>query len=106
MSTDPTGIAVTAKILLLNFVMLLFKPMVEIDGVVHEGAWSTTYFSTAPGDHTVSVYWKYLWFLPVNRATETVRVAEGSTVEVVYRPRWFVFLPGNLAVMQPVPAAA
>ena len=48
MSTSQTGIAVTAKILFLNFVMLLFKPVVEIDGVVHEGAWSSVYFSTAP----------------------------------------------------------
>ena len=103
MSTSQTGIAVTAKILFLNFVMLLFKPVVEIDGVVHEGAWSSVYFSTAPGDHNVSVYWKYMWVLPVNRATAQVTVPEGTTVEVTYRPRWFVFLPGRISVAQAVP---
>jgi len=106
MSTSQTGIAVTAKILFLNFVMLLFKPVVEIDGAAHEGAWSTTFFPTAPGPHTVSVYWKYMWFLPVNRGSVNVTVAEGSSVDVLYRPRWFVFLPGKLTVTQATPVAA
>lgn len=105
MSTSQTGIAVTAKILFLNFVQLLFKPVVEIDGVAKEGAWSTTFFATDPGQHTVAVYWKYLWFLPVNRGTVTVTIAEGTTVDMLYRPRWLVFLPGKLSVTHAAPAA-
>src|SRR5256885_200136 len=106
MSTSQTGIAVTAKIFVLNFVMLLFKPVVEIDGVVQEGAWSTKFLATAPGQHSVTVYWKYMWFLPANRATVNVTVADGSSVDITYQARWMIFLPGKISVAQTVAAAA
>ncbi len=104
---DPsqTAIAVTAKILFLNFFMLLFKPTVEIDGQALQGAWSTTTFPTTPGQHRVTVFWKYLGLLPINKASATFAVREGVTTELTYKPRWFIFLPGKMTVSQAVPAA-
>jgi hypothetical protein len=92
--------------LFLNFFMLLFKPVVEIDGQVHQGAWSTTFFPTAPGEHSVTVYWKYFGLLPINKGTASVTVTEGGTANVRYGPRWLIFLPGKMTVTQAVPAAA
>ncbi|MDQ6696654.1 MAG: hypothetical protein M3Z46_04260 [Actinomycetota bacterium] len=103
--SSPTAISITAKILFLNFFMLLFKPIVEIDGQSRQGTWSTETFAIEPGQHSVTVFWKYLGLLPINKATMVVNVVEGTTTEVLYRPRWFIFLPGKLTVSQAVPAA-
>ncbi len=105
-TTPETAIAITAKILFLNFFMLLFKPVVEIDGQSRQGTWSTETFAIAPGPHSVTVFWKYFGLLPVNKATATVNVVEGTTTEVKYKPRWFIFLPGKLTVSSAAPAAA
>jgi hypothetical protein len=98
MATTPTGIAVKAKIFPIAFIMLLFKPIVEIDGQPHEGAWSDNFFPVGAGNHSVTVYWKYFWFLPSNRGTINVTVADGQAVNVLYQARWLVFLPGKISV--------
>ncbi len=103
-TASPTAISITAKILFLNFFMLLFKPIVEIDGQSRQGTWSTETFAITPGQHSVTVFWKYFGLLPINKATSMVTVVEGATTEVLYRPRWFIFLPGKMTVTQAVPA--
>jgi hypothetical protein len=105
-STSQTGIAVTAKIFFLNFLTLLFKPIVEIDGEAQQGKWSTTFFPTAAGQHSVTVYWKYFWVMPANKSTITVTVEDGATTNLTYQCRWMIFLPGKMTVTQAVPAAA
>ena len=98
MSTSPTGIAVKCKIFPLAFLMLLFKPTIEIDGQPHEGSWSDNFFPAGAGNHSVTVSWKYFWFLVVNKATINVTVAEGQPVNVLYQARWLIFLPGKISV--------
>ncbi|HEV3225458.1 MAG TPA: hypothetical protein VGZ52_01440 [Acidimicrobiales bacterium] len=98
MSTTPTGISLTCKIFPLAFLMLLFKPVVEIDGAVSEGAWSETFYPVAAGTHHVKVFWKYFWFLPCNNAEMDVPVADGQMARVVYQARWLVFLPGKISL--------
>ena len=98
MATTPTGIAIKAKIFPLAFLMLLFKPIIEIDGQPHEGAWSDNFFSAGAGSHSVTVYWKYLWFLASNKATINVTVTEGQAAHVLYQARWLIFLPGKISV--------
>ena len=104
MSTSPTGIAVTAKFSIIFFTLYLFKPTVEIDGVAQDGKWGTTHYPTAAGQHSVTVYWKYLWFLPVNKATINVTVPDGGTVDVTYKPRWLIFMPGKIELGAPAAA--
>ena len=106
MPTSQTGIALTCKIFFLNFITLLFKPVVEIDGQVQQGAWSTKHFPTSAGQHSITVYWKYFWVLPANKATATVTVTEGVSTDVTYQCRWMIFLPGKMTVSQAVPVAA
>jgi hypothetical protein len=105
-SSSQTGIAVTAKRFALNFLMLLFKPVVEIDGHEQQGSWGTTFLPVAPGEHRIAVYWKYLFVMPANRASATVIVTEGATAEVTYQARWMMFLRGKITVSQAVAAAS
>ena len=67
--------------------MLLFKPVVEIDGQALQGAWSTTFFPAAPGQHSVAVFWKLYGLIPIQRATALVTVSDGATTEIRYGPR-------------------
>jgi hypothetical protein len=101
-----SGIAVTAKYFPLNFLAVLFKPIVQIDGQTHEGTWGTSHFPAAPGDHHVVVFWKYLWFLPCNKGQTMLRVHEGHTTHVEYSAPWLWFLPGKMAVSQAQQQAA
>src|SRR4051794_39863032 len=64
-----SAIAVTCKFSWLAMLCVLFKPTIEIDGEVHDGAWSRTELPVAAGTHVVSISWKYLWAFPVNRAS-------------------------------------
>lgn len=93
-----SGIAVTAKYFPLNFLCVLFKPVVTIDGQTHQGTWGTSHFPAAPGDHHVTVLWKYFGFLPLNKGQATVRVVEGQTTHVEYSAPWLFFLPGKMTV--------
>jgi hypothetical protein len=101
-----SGIAVTAKYFPLNFLCVIFKPIVQIDGQTHEGSWGTSHFPAAPGDHQLTVFWKYLWFLPCNKGRTTVRVVEGQTTHVAYKAPWLWILPGKMSVAQASQAAA
>jgi hypothetical protein len=103
-----TGIAVNAKYFVLNFLCVLFPLVVEINGQQYQGSWSgQSFFPTAPGDYQVTIYWKYLWFLPCNKATTMVRVQPGQVSYIAYDAPWFFLLPGKVFVTQaPTQAAA
>jgi hypothetical protein len=50
------------------------KPVVEIDGKAQQG------------------------FIPSNKASTSVTVAEGQTAKVEYETSWFFLLPGKISV--------
>jgi hypothetical protein len=109
MAASATGIELTAKLFLypLSFLNLLFKPTIEIDGQPTRGIWQKPQFLAVPaGNHTFSVYWKYLGFLKCNRATLQVQVVDGQVTQVLYNTRWLVYLPGKIAIVTAPPAAA
>jgi hypothetical protein len=93
-----TGIEVAAAhpmFLFLYFV--LWTPRVVVDGVEHRARWqATTSLPATVGEHEVVVYYRLYWLLPAGRASTTVRVAEGETVRLRYRPSLFVLGPGRL----------
>ncbi|MEU1630345.1 hypothetical protein ABZ746_34645 [Streptomyces sp. NPDC020096] len=50
---------------------LLTTPIVEIDGREHVAKWGTAEIAVGPGDHRMSVYFRYRW-------QERARLAEAS----------------------------
>jgi hypothetical protein len=104
MSAQPSNIRVNAKHAIWWILVTIQPLIVEIDGVPTKGQWGDQVFPVGPGTHKVSVYWKWYWVLPVQRATMDVTVEPGGTVALRYKIRWLIFLPGKLAV-ETAPAA-
>ena len=99
-------INVIAKIIPLGFLLYLFPPRVEIDGgPAQKIRWSENPIQVPPGQHTVAVYFPYMWI--IRRAGEaqiSVNVAEGQTAVVRYRAPWLVFLAGKIRAESPASA--
>ncbi len=95
-----TGIEVTSRVFKLGyFLTWLWPPKVSVDGGAPKNiGWNgTAVVPTSPGQHTVTVLWKYLWFIPSGKAQTTVTVPDGSVARLTYKPNyWVVFLSGKL----------
>jgi hypothetical protein len=96
MSAQPTGIRLNAKQAIWWFLVTIQPLVVEVDGVTTKGTWGDQTLPVAPGNHRVSVCWKWYWFLPVQRAALDVTVDPGAVVALRYKIRWLIILPGKL----------
>jgi hypothetical protein len=59
--------------------------------------WGTKLFPTGAGSHNVTISFKTYWFIPSNKATTSVTVAEGQTAKVEYETSWFFLLAGKIS---------
>jgi hypothetical protein len=96
MSAQPTGIRLNAKQAIWWFLVTIQPLVVEVDGVTTKGTWGDQTLPVAPGNHRVSVSWKFYWVLPVQRGTIDVTVDPGTVLSLRYKIRWLIFLPGKL----------
>jgi len=99
MNAAPTGIELTTKYFVLNFLIVIFPLTVNIDGQDTKGKWGTNFYPAAAGNHAVTVSWKAYWFLPVNKASLAVALAEGQISKLQYYAPWFFLLPGKLTAV-------
>lgn len=107
MSTQPSGIQLNAKLPIWFILNIIFPLVVEVDGTPTKGVWGPQTLPLAPGQHQLSVFWKFYWFLPIQRGNLDVVVNPGELVNVRYKVRWLIWLPGKLFVEPAVaPAAA
>lgn len=96
-NSSPSSLRLTTGFFWMMFLLHLFKPRVQIDG----GApipigWGETTLPMEPGNHTVSVWFNYLFPKEAGKATTTVDVAPGAQANLTYRAPWLVFLAGKL----------
>jgi hypothetical protein len=96
MAASPTGIELTTKYFILNFLIVIFPLTINIDGQEIKGKWGTQFYPVQAGNHSVTVSWKAYWFLPVNKATTTVSLADGQVAPLQYYAPWLFLLPGKL----------
>ena len=102
MAQSPTGIELSTKYFVLNFLIVLMPLLLTIDGQPVKGKWGTQFYPVQPGNHTVTVSWKLYWLVPVNKASETLSLADGQVARMRYYAPWLFLLPGKLG---PTPAA-
>ena len=100
MSESPTGINVTTKFRPLQFVFYLCKPKLVVDhGEPILGGWGKTFIPLGPGEHTVSCYFRYLYLSRAMESSTTVSVGPGQVVQLLWKARWLLFLPGKWSVI-------
>jgi hypothetical protein len=79
------------------FTAKIFPAKMSIDGSAPiPASWSTNLVPVTPGRHTVKFWWLAYWFLPSNSAELVVDVPAGQVVQLVYKPRWLIFIAGVL----------
>lgn len=87
----------------LSAILFLSPAMIILDGQKQKVGWGTTSLTVTPGTHELTVYMR-VFFMKYTKATTTVAVAEGQTVNVDYHspflgriPALF-WLPGKIQV--------
>lgn len=96
MSQTTTGITVKTGFFFLAFLLFFFPPTVVIDGNAQKSKWGEQFFPTTPGEHTVKVFFKYMFLKEAGPASTTVQVPDGQSVRVSYRAPWIVFMNGRI----------
>ena len=91
MNAQPTGIELTTKYFILNFLIVIFPLAVTIDGKETKGSWGTSFYPTDAGMHSVAVAYKLYWFIPIKSAM-SVTVPEGGRARLQYHVSWFWLL--------------
>ncbi len=91
-----TGVEVKAGFFPLMFILYLCPATIEIDGTVAARKWGTHFLELPPGDHTVKVYFKYLWMSQCGANSVTVTVQQGRVTRVKYSAPPLVFLKGSI----------
>jgi len=86
----------------LAFILYLCKSRISIDGgepVVRR--WGTERIPVQPGQHRVTVWFRYAFIQQACIGDVVVDVPPGAQVPVSYRVPWLIFLPGKMAVDPP-----
>ncbi|MEA2476347.1 MAG: hypothetical protein QOF16_1629 [Actinomycetota bacterium] len=96
MSQTTTGISVKASFFILSFILFFFPPTIVVDGNAQKAKWGEQFIPTGPGEHSVSVFFKYLFIKEAGKASASVSVPEGQTARITYRAPWIVFMPGKI----------
>jgi hypothetical protein len=97
MNAQPSGIELTTKYFILNFLIIIFPLTLTIDGQDTKGKWGTNFYPVKAGTHAVTVSYKLYWVLPVCKGTMQVTVPEGGRAKVLYKAPWLFLLPGKLS---------
>ena len=97
MVSNGTGVMVTTRFFFLAFLLYFFPPTVVIDGTSHKVKWGSHFFPTPPGEHSIKIFFKYLFMKECGPATTTVAVQEGQASHVTYKAPWLVFLKGKIS---------
>jgi hypothetical protein len=94
--SSSTGIHVTAKFFPLQFFFYLCKPKLVVDGGEPIAiGWGRSFTPLAPGEHTVSCYFRYLYLPRAMESSTTVSVGLGQVVDLLWKARWVIFSPGK-----------
>jgi hypothetical protein len=91
------GLEIKAPLSFFFWGLYLFPPKVSIDGSAPISAkWGDNLLPMTPGRHQVTFWWPAYWFLPSNKASVTVDIAQGQVAKLLYKPRWLFFLEGRM----------
>lgn len=94
--SSATGVEIKLGFFPLAFFLVVCTPRVEIDGTVHKKYWGTHFFPTTPGQHTVKVYFRYLFMARCGANSIDVKVSEGATSRLKYSMPPWMFAKGSL----------
>ena len=90
------AVDVRMKFFPLAFLLLLFKPQLQVDGAPPVAmSWGTARVPLAPGRHQLRAYVPYLFFRTMGDASCVIDIAAGQTMQATWSAPWLAFLPGK-----------
>jgi hypothetical protein len=99
-SIPPTGVSVNARFIPLQFLLYFCKPSFVIDnGEPIVRRWGKSFFPLAPGEHTVSCYFRYVFLPRAAESSTVVHVPPNQVVELLWKAPLVVFSPGKWTVV-------
>ncbi len=94
-----TAVEVTPRFFPLLLELLFCSPIVEIDGVAHEAKWwKKQYYPLTPGDHTVTIYFRYFRRPDCGRNSRSITVASGAPCSIEYFMWPWMYAAGSMSV--------
>jgi hypothetical protein len=88
----------------LQFILFACTPVIEIDGYRAPRAWGRHAFSLGPGNHSVRVWFPYMFMDTCGMAAAYVPVHPGYSTMVRYEAPFFMTSSGTLRVIGSRPA--
>ena len=92
-----TGIQITAKYYLLQWILWFIQPKVQINKKIHNIRWGTNYISLEEGEYLVEVYFNY-FFGKACLGELNLALNEGETVKLYYHTPLFIFSSAILRI--------
>ncbi len=94
----PTGIQVKTGFFPLSFFLFFCTPVIVLDNQPIRKSWGTTFFPTQPGQHTIKIFFRYLWMAECGANAATVTVQPGQVTKVNYYMPPYVYAPGSISL--------
>lgn len=91
-----TGLQVKTGFFPLAFFLFFCRPVIVIDGQAQKTSWGTQVFPVAPGQHTVKIFFRYMWMAECGANAITVGVEPGKITRISYFMPPLMTAPGSL----------
>lgn len=91
-----TGLQVTTGFFPLAFFLFFCSPVIVIDGQASKTGWGTRFFAVPPGQHTVKIFFRYMWMAECGANAMTVAVYPGQVTRISYYMPPFIYAAGSL----------
>jgi hypothetical protein len=97
--TKQTGVSIVPEFHLNQFLLRTMKISVKIDRRVSIFPWGPAFVETRPGHHEVEIGIRS-WGRVAGKNHISIDIDRGKTVSLVYRTRWWAFLPGTISMVE------
>ena len=91
-----TGLEVKTGFFPMAFFLFACTPVIVIDGEENKRKWGTHFFDLKEGDHTIKIFFKYLFWDQCGANTITVRIEKGRVTRIKFYMPPLVTMKGFL----------
>jgi hypothetical protein len=89
-----TGIQIKTAFFPLSWGLFFCTPTIVIDNQPMRKSWGTTFFPTQPGQHTIKIFFRYMWIAECSAAAATGAVQPGQVTNITYYKPPILYSPG------------
>lgn len=96
---ERTGVSILPEFSFNQFLAQAMRISVKVDRRVSIFPWAPAFVQTRPGPHEVEIGIRS-WGRVAGKNHISIDIDRGKTVSLVYRTRWWIFLPGTISILE------